>query len=188
MAAAGYTTRQPPARPLGRHHRGYPLISQSHVEGICVWGPLGKQHSKLAHTNNKTYNKVKWSFLQQALRMKGFPNKWRQWIDLRWSTDKHDVIDAIGTDQPEVRHWGAKRAAATLSWRDDKASQTSPMPIQCKNRWVKFQEARRKVKMFTLMPSTNAPAWAVNSETIVRKVKQMWMFLWMNLNKCSYIL
>ena len=28
----------------------------------------------------KAYDKVKWSFLQQALRMKGFCHKWRQWI------------------------------------------------------------------------------------------------------------
>uniref|UniRef100_A0A453KU06 Reverse transcriptase domain-containing protein n=1 Tax=Aegilops tauschii subsp. strangulata TaxID=200361 RepID=A0A453KU06_AEGTS len=28
----------------------------------------------------KAYDKVKWSFLQQALRMKGFSDKWRQWI------------------------------------------------------------------------------------------------------------
>lgn len=28
----------------------------------------------------KVYDKVKWSFLQQALRMKGFSDKWRQWI------------------------------------------------------------------------------------------------------------
>ena len=27
----------------------------------------------------KSYDKVKWSFLQQALRMKGFSDKWRQW-------------------------------------------------------------------------------------------------------------
>ena len=28
----------------------------------------------------KAYDKVKWSFLQQALRMKGFFDKWLQWI------------------------------------------------------------------------------------------------------------
>ena len=28
----------------------------------------------------KAYDKVKWSFLQQALRMKGFSDKWREWI------------------------------------------------------------------------------------------------------------
>jgi hypothetical protein len=28
----------------------------------------------------KAYDKVKWSFLQQALRMKGFHPKWCQWI------------------------------------------------------------------------------------------------------------
>jgi hypothetical protein len=28
----------------------------------------------------KAYDKVKWSFLQQALRMKGFPPKWCNWI------------------------------------------------------------------------------------------------------------
>ena len=28
----------------------------------------------------KAYDKVKWSFLQQALRMKGFSDKWCQWI------------------------------------------------------------------------------------------------------------
>ena len=28
----------------------------------------------------KAYDKVKWSFLQQALRMKGFSKKWCQWI------------------------------------------------------------------------------------------------------------
>lgn len=29
----------------------------------------------------KTYNKVRWSFLQQALRMKGFDEQWCAWID-----------------------------------------------------------------------------------------------------------
>jgi hypothetical protein len=28
----------------------------------------------------KAYDKVKWFFLQQALRMKGFPPKWYNWI------------------------------------------------------------------------------------------------------------
>ena len=28
----------------------------------------------------KAYDKVKWSFLQQALRMKGFSEKWCHWI------------------------------------------------------------------------------------------------------------
>jgi hypothetical protein len=28
----------------------------------------------------KAYNKVKWSFLQQALRMKGFSSQWCDWI------------------------------------------------------------------------------------------------------------
>jgi hypothetical protein len=28
----------------------------------------------------KAYDKVKWSFLQQALRMKGFPPKWCEWV------------------------------------------------------------------------------------------------------------
>lgn len=28
----------------------------------------------------KAYDKVKWSFLQQALRMKGFSQKWCRWI------------------------------------------------------------------------------------------------------------
>jgi hypothetical protein len=28
----------------------------------------------------KAYDKVKWSFLQQALRVKGFPPKWCQWV------------------------------------------------------------------------------------------------------------
>ena len=29
----------------------------------------------------KAYNKIKWSFLQQTLRMKGFSPKWRRWIE-----------------------------------------------------------------------------------------------------------
>ena len=29
----------------------------------------------------KVYDKVKWPFLQQCMRMKGFPRKWCQWID-----------------------------------------------------------------------------------------------------------
>uniref|UniRef100_A0A453JKM9 Reverse transcriptase domain-containing protein n=3 Tax=Aegilops tauschii subsp. strangulata TaxID=200361 RepID=A0A453JKM9_AEGTS len=29
----------------------------------------------------KAYNKFKWPFLQQYMQMKGFPTKWRQWID-----------------------------------------------------------------------------------------------------------
>jgi hypothetical protein len=28
----------------------------------------------------KTYDKVKWSFLQQSLRMKTFPPLWRDWV------------------------------------------------------------------------------------------------------------
>ena len=28
----------------------------------------------------KAYDKVKWSFLQQALRMKGFDSKWCDWV------------------------------------------------------------------------------------------------------------
>jgi hypothetical protein len=28
----------------------------------------------------KVYDKVKWSFLQQALRMKCFPPKWFEWV------------------------------------------------------------------------------------------------------------
>jgi hypothetical protein len=28
----------------------------------------------------KSYDKVKWDFLQQALRMKGFPPEWCNWI------------------------------------------------------------------------------------------------------------
>jgi hypothetical protein len=28
----------------------------------------------------KVYDKVNWTFLQQVLRMKGFPEKWCQWI------------------------------------------------------------------------------------------------------------
>jgi hypothetical protein len=28
----------------------------------------------------KTYDKIKWSFLQYALRIKGFPPKWCNWI------------------------------------------------------------------------------------------------------------
>jgi hypothetical protein len=30
----------------------------------------------------KTYDKVKWSFLRQALQMKGFSEKWCNWIDV----------------------------------------------------------------------------------------------------------
>ena len=29
----------------------------------------------------KAYDKVKWSFLQQTLKMKGFPEKWCSWIE-----------------------------------------------------------------------------------------------------------
>jgi hypothetical protein len=29
----------------------------------------------------KAYNKVKWSFVQQTLRVKGFSNTWCEWID-----------------------------------------------------------------------------------------------------------
>ena len=29
----------------------------------------------------KAYDKVKWSFIQQTLRMKGFSNTWCEWID-----------------------------------------------------------------------------------------------------------
>ena len=29
----------------------------------------------------KAYDKVKWSFLQQTLRMKEFPEKWCSWIE-----------------------------------------------------------------------------------------------------------
>ena len=29
----------------------------------------------------KTYDKVKWNFLQQTLRMKGFPELWCSWIE-----------------------------------------------------------------------------------------------------------
>lgn len=29
----------------------------------------------------KAYDRVKWSFLQHAMRMKGFAAKWCQWID-----------------------------------------------------------------------------------------------------------
>jgi hypothetical protein len=28
----------------------------------------------------KAYDKVKWSFLQQILRMKGFSQKWCEWV------------------------------------------------------------------------------------------------------------
>ena len=28
----------------------------------------------------KAYNKVKWDFLQQSLRMKGFDPKWCEWV------------------------------------------------------------------------------------------------------------
>jgi hypothetical protein len=29
----------------------------------------------------KAYDKVKWTFLQQVLRMKGFSSKWCKWIE-----------------------------------------------------------------------------------------------------------
>jgi hypothetical protein len=29
----------------------------------------------------KAYDKVNWDFLQQVLRMKGFPNMWCQWME-----------------------------------------------------------------------------------------------------------
>ena len=29
----------------------------------------------------KAYDKIKWSFLQQTLKMKGFPEKWCSWIE-----------------------------------------------------------------------------------------------------------
>jgi hypothetical protein len=29
----------------------------------------------------KAYDKVNWNFLQQVLRMKGFPNMWCQWME-----------------------------------------------------------------------------------------------------------
>jgi hypothetical protein len=29
----------------------------------------------------KAYDKVKWAFLQQALRMKGFYQQWRTWLE-----------------------------------------------------------------------------------------------------------
>ena len=29
----------------------------------------------------KAYDKVKWSFIQQTLRMKGFSQKWCEWIE-----------------------------------------------------------------------------------------------------------
>jgi len=35
----------------------------------------------------KAYDKVKWSFLQQTLRMKGFSPKWYQWVETMVSGD-----------------------------------------------------------------------------------------------------
>jgi hypothetical protein len=44
----------------------------------------------------KAYNKVKWSFLQQALRMKGFHPKWCEWI--RNFVDKGSVGIRVNND------------------------------------------------------------------------------------------
>jgi hypothetical protein len=46
----------------------------------------------------KAYDKVKWSFLQQALRMKGFPPKWCNWIGrfIQGGSVRIKVNDDIG--------------------------------------------------------------------------------------------
>jgi hypothetical protein len=44
----------------------------------------------------KAYDKVKWSFLQQALRMKGFHPKWCEWI--RNFVEKRSVGIRVNND------------------------------------------------------------------------------------------
>jgi len=46
----------------------------------------------------KAYDKVKWSFLQQTLRMKGFPPIWCNWIDqiMRGGSVNIKVNDDVG--------------------------------------------------------------------------------------------
>jgi hypothetical protein len=39
----------------------------------------------------KSYDKVKWEFLQQTLKMKGFSEKWCQWIDQFVNKDSVDI-------------------------------------------------------------------------------------------------
>jgi hypothetical protein len=39
----------------------------------------------------KAYDKVKWEFLQQTLKMKGFSEKWCQWIDQFVNKDSVDI-------------------------------------------------------------------------------------------------
>jgi len=46
----------------------------------------------------KAFDKVKWSFLQQTLRMKGFPPIWCNWIDqiMRGGSVNIKVNDDVG--------------------------------------------------------------------------------------------
>mgnify|MGYP005841490357 CR=1 FL=1 len=53
------------------------------LDGVVIFHEIVHE----MHRNNmsgvvfkKAYDKVKWSFLQQTLRMKGFSEKWHEWV------------------------------------------------------------------------------------------------------------
>ena len=56
------------------------------MEGVVILHEtIHELHTKKRDVLNidfeKAYDKVKWSFLQQTLRMKGFSPKWCRWIE-----------------------------------------------------------------------------------------------------------
>jgi hypothetical protein len=63
------------------------LLGRNIIEGaVILYETLHELHTQkldgviIKIDFEKTYDKVKWSFLQQTLRMKGFSQKWCEWI------------------------------------------------------------------------------------------------------------
>jgi hypothetical protein len=63
------------------------LPGRNIMEGVIVlYETIHEMHRKkqngviLKIDFEKAYDKINWSFVQQALRMKGFTKKWQQWV------------------------------------------------------------------------------------------------------------
>ena len=61
-------------------------------EAVDDWSSKGRKGILLKLDLEKTYDKVDWSFLDMAMKLKGFGKRWRRWIWGCLSTTNFSII------------------------------------------------------------------------------------------------
>ena len=63
------------------------------------WSLKGRKGVLLKLDLEKAYDKVDWSFLDMAMKLKGFGKRWRKWIWGCLSTTNFSIIVKVGLEE-----------------------------------------------------------------------------------------